>query len=138
MSGRGNYIQSKVAEISRLTFYPLPGKPVKVAQAMKSGGALVVVGVNGRIYTSQANSRTYWSTLNRMSDTVEALVKFGMLSPQAIEQHKAAAKAESDAREMRYASSAILDNTDAAGIKLTKAQLAKLQAQASAHGWHYG
>lgn len=134
MTARSNRIISKVESIDRLSFYPLPSRPVKAARAVKVGKAYVVIGENGRIYSSQVLTFTFWQRVERMDDTVQALIRLGMLTPQAVEQHKAAEVQERADRDRKYAAGSILDNIEAAGLTLTKVQLAKLEKLARRPG----
>jgi hypothetical protein len=123
-----NRIESKVEDIAKVFFYPLPTRPTNVARAMRSGRAHVVIDADGRVYTSEISQGRYWTPLTRVADTVNAMMKMGMLSKAAVEQHIAAHEQEKQARERRYASTSVMENAERAGIKLTKAQTAKLEA----------
>lgn len=129
-----NAISSKIADIAKLAFYPLPTVPTKVARAIRVEKVLVVIGENGRVYTSEIQDWTYWTRIERLSRTVAGLIKLGMLTDEAVAQHKAAVKTEAEATDRRRASLHILESIEAAGVKLTKAQLAKLEAQARRPG----
>ena len=126
-----NRIISKIESIEKLAFYPLPTRPVKVDRAVRYDRAFVVIDVNGRIYTNQANGHVYWTRVNRMQDTVRCLIKLGMLSKSAIDEHFAAEEAADQARKKRYACEAILEYSKDAGIKLTAAQQLKLSKGAA-------
>lgn len=125
-------IHSKIADIESLRFYPLPVRPVAVVRAVRSGRAYVAIGKDGRIYTSQADAQVYWTTIDRKADTIACLIKLNMLSATAVAQHRAAEKAEAQARAKKYAAGAVIDNAEVAGITLTAGQLKKLKAAASA------
>jgi exosome complex RNA-binding protein Rrp4 len=122
-----NAINSKIADVAQLRFFPMPSKPTPAAKVMRFGETTVVIGVNGRIYTTQAQSHCCWQSSERMSHTVHTLITMRMLSPEAVAQHNAAEKDEKAARNARYAATNILDSVEAAGIKLTAAQLCKLE-----------
>jgi len=124
-------INSKITQIESLRFYPLPVRPVAAARAVRSGRAYVVIGQDGRIYTSQADTGVYWTTIDRKADTIAALIKLNMLSAAAVAQHRAAEQEESKARSTKYAADAVLDNAEAAGITLTASQIKKLKAAAA-------
>lgn len=126
-----NRIISKIESIEKLAFYPLPTRPVKVARAVRYDRAFVVIGEDGRIYTNQANGHVYWTRANRMQDTVRCLIKLGMLSKSALDEHFAAEEAAEQARKKRYACEAIIEYAKDAGIKLTVAQQLKLSKGAA-------
>lgn len=126
-----NRIISKIESIEKLAFYPLPTRPLNVARAVRYDRAFVVIGVDGRIYTNQANGHMYWTRVNRMQDTVRCLIKLGMLSKSAVDEHFAAEETADQARKKRYACEAILEYEKDAGIKLTVAQKQKLSKGAA-------
>lgn len=130
MSTRAKWISSQVLDIARLSFYPLPSRPTKIAKAMRVDNHYVMLGENGRIYTSQARNPTHWTTTQRMAPTIKALIAFGVLSEQAVKQHNDAQEAERLADRRRWAAASVLDNLEWSGIKLTAAQTKKLHAAA--------
>lgn len=119
-------IVSKIESIEKLALYPLPTRPVKADRAVRYDRAFVVIGTDGKIYTSQVNTHVYWTRVNRVQDTVRCLIKLGMLSKAALDEHFAAEEAENEVRKKRYAREAILEYAKDAGIKLTAAQQRKL------------
>lgn len=126
-----NRIISKIESIEKLAFYPLPTRPVNVDRAVRYDRAFVVIGKDGKIYTNQVNGYVYWTRINRVQDTVRCLIKLGMLSKSAIDEHFAAEEAENIARKKRYACEAILEYAKDAGIKLSTAQHLKLSKGAA-------
>jgi hypothetical protein len=123
-------INSKIDEIAQLRFHPLPVRPIAVERAVRSGETYVVIGKDGKIYTSEVARHVYWTTVDRKAETIACLIKLNMLSPRALAQHRAADQVEAKARAKKYAASVILDNADGAGIKLTATQIRKLETVA--------
>lgn len=130
MSARGTFITSPVEDISRLWFYPFPARPTKVVKAMRVGRTHVAVGASGRIYSSQAEGPCRWSSVQRMAPTIEALIALGLLTAEAIVQHKAAEADERAQKNQRIAATQVLDAHESCGVKLTESQLKKLRIAA--------
>lgn len=126
-----NMIDSKIEDIAKLRFLPLPVKPTPAARAIRVGNAIVVIGLKGEIYTSQAVRGSFWLATKRMDDTVEGLIRLGALSPDAVAQHKAAVKADNAARAKKWKAQTILDVVEGSGITLTAAQRKKLTCNVS-------
>lgn len=126
-----NQIASKIADISKLSFHPLPTRPTKTVKAMRVQGAHVFIDDKGRIYTSQASNYSFWTTTKRFASTVKALIAMGVLTKEAIEQHDAAEAAEKTRQAKRWAASSVLENIEATGVKFTSRQISQLEKLAS-------
>lgn len=131
-----NQIKSRIKAIDELRVFALPVRPIEAALAVRSERATVVVGKDGRIYSSEVSTTTFWTTTHRLERTIAGLIKLKLLTPEALAQHKEAAAADEAVRSRRWASDNVLENAERAGIKLTAAQARKLTAQSSAalHG----
>lgn len=129
MPRRWNQIQSRIDEIEKLRILPIPSTPIDIVQAARTDTTVVLIDKIGRIYSTQANGSTFWTTTNRLARTVDCLIKLKALSPQAVEQHKAAIAADEAERERRWSSARVLKDAATAGVKLTAAQARKLAAQ---------
>ena len=118
-----NRIPSRIADLKDLLFYPIPVRPIrKVAALVRTDSAVVIVGADGRIYTSEAHAMFYWRTERQLRKTIACLIKIGMLTEQAIRQHREQEAADKLIQDQRWAARAVLDNIEPLGIKLNKTQ----------------
>lgn len=116
-------ISTPVKAISELRFYPVPLRSTAVERASRVGDTVVMIGTNGRIYTSAVTQDgTYWLGLDRMEPVLLCLVKIGVLSEEAIAEAQAAINAR-EAREERHLHVAqLVRSADKLGITLTEQQ----------------
>lgn len=124
---RYNRIHSKIEDISKLTIYPIPTKPLANATAVRVNGTVVLVSHTGKIHSSAADGQMYWKSTARMENTVQALQKLGLVAPSAWKQHKDAEQAERDASSKRYAAKEALRIHKALGLKLTPSTIKHLR-----------
>jgi hypothetical protein len=126
-------IQSKVKSVNDLVFHPIPTHPVNVARAVRVGGdkrdgksgVTVFVGTDGRVYSTGVRaSVTYTqdSTGDRLWQTLAGCQKLGLLSAEAVRQHKAHAEETAKRNALEYAAECFGKEAQAIGIKLTAAQ----------------
>lgn len=122
-----NRINSKIDQISKLLFNPLPVKPTTVTKAVRTNDVIVLIDEKGRIYTSQASHRRYWVEIERFDSTVQGLIKMGLLTDNAVAEHKAAQKVEEEARTRHYAARELLEAAETLAITLPAALVTEME-----------
>lgn len=117
------HLISKIDSINKLVFEPITAKVIKSIKAVRVEGTTVVLGANGVVYVSGIKGRlAYPFTTRSLESALTACIKMGVLTPAAVEQHRAHQKARSLAREQMWSADSIVSNAKTLGLKLTKAQ----------------
>lgn len=125
---RTNRIESRIADLTNLQFHPIPVKPMRsVAAVVRTENAIVMVSVDGRVFTSQAQTCFYWRTERQLRHTVACLIKIGMLTQAAVDQHRKQEVADALVRDQRWAARAVLDGTERLSVPLNKTQRTMLE-----------
>lgn len=111
---------------------PIPARPIKVARVVRTDNVTVFLDDKGRIYsTGIRNGFAYtpgWGDSSNHVATFQCLVKLGVISKADADEHERIAKEISDRRFRKYAAEALVKNAKEVGLKLTAAQIKKIEA----------
>jgi len=118
------HLVSKVKSIDDLVFAPLLARPVKVLKAVCVNGTFVALGPYGTIYVSGLRNRIAYRncTPKSLKNALEGCIKLGVLSKEAVDQHRKIQDEYHKKADQKYTAEQILANAADLGIKLTKAQ----------------
>ncbi len=124
-----NFI-SPVEKIDHLVLEKIPtNRTINVVKATRDGRVSLLLASDGKVYSSAADSFSY--TLgkhDRQTSTMRALQRLGVITKAQMEQHLAACERRTVQREKMHAADAISSYAETLGIKLTKAQQARVDA----------
>lgn len=120
-------ICSKIDSIDRLWFEPIPAKAVAVKKIVRVGDrTTVAVGENGKIYTNGVQSRVAYSCHGndgRIADVLDGCIKLGVLTANAVRQHKSDVQSRLDKREKKWAAEHITSYAEKLGIEFSAEQI---------------
>lgn len=124
-----SHIHSRVPACD-IYVHPIPTKPLAVDRVVRVNNTTVFLDTKGRIYSTRIQDgfafTTAWSDRQQFQDLYHALVKLGVISKEAVDAHLAEAKAIVDRQEAKFAAENVRKQAALCGLKLTKAQQAKL------------
>ena len=115
-------IMSPVDDIDSLQFHQLPTKPINVTKAVRVGRVHVFVDAAGKVYSTQVMGSRCYTPASNLEDTLRGCKLLGVLSPEAVAQHKAYSKALREKRDRKYAAEDFLRSAQELGLRLTDAQ----------------
>ena len=117
------HLHSKITAINELSFEPLRAKIIKASKAVCVNGTTVILGENGLIYCSGIKNRVSYSyTPRALDNALDACIKLGLLSDEAVAEHRQNQKDYSDRRDRLYIANEIARNVEKLGFKLSKSQ----------------
>lgn len=125
---RTNRIQSKIDSLRTLEFHSIPSRPINIARAVRNEKCVVLIDAEGRVYTSQVSSSTYWRNDRQLRDTLNCLIKMGRLSEAAVAEHRAAREADELATKRKWAARHVLEGAMELGLVFNKTQQRMLDA----------
>jgi hypothetical protein len=122
---------SRVPEIDHLFVDQVPtGKVTKMTKAIRVDKVVVMVGENGRLYSTHGTKFAYmpgkWPWLIPF---MKAMVKLKVITKQQCDDHIQYCNDVDERRTKKWASERILENCETLGIKLNKQQMSKLLAK---------
>ena len=113
-----------------ICIFQVPVKPLKVDKVVRSGAITVLQDAKGKLY-SPSILRNTWFNAERMSnklpDLFAALCRLQVITREEMEQDKKHRKLVHEKYVKTYAATDLVDGAAKLGLKLTKAQLAKLE-----------
>lgn len=127
------HVQSPVKSLSLLRINPMPARPTADMRVVRvpSTGTIVAIDGKGRLYSTQISSVRRRSFVNldhgKIRPTIEGLVKLGALSTAAVKEHQTIVRREEELGARRSAASSLLEDVKLLGIKMTRAQLIKIE-----------
>lgn len=121
-------ITSPILEISRLKLEPIPtNKILRDAKVCRVEGVTVIVDKYGTIYSPQVTASRAYPYKCGLEATLKGAARLGILSKSALKQHTDMV-AKERARDAEYhAARSIADQAKVLGLKLTNAQMGRLQ-----------
>lgn len=115
---------------------PIPTKPIKVARVVRTDRVTVFLDEHGRIYSTGVQDRfafpADWQS-QRHTNTFACLVKLGVIKKADIDEHDRQVKALLQGKETRDKAKEFEKNAAALGLKLTTAQMRKIEAAKNLH-----
>lgn len=127
-------IMSIDKQINHLYFKPFPTKAVQVKKIARTGDVIVALSQSGILYTTSHMliKKACWAPgRNQFFDDVAVcLRKLGVITAEQVRNHKAWCKRVDDRKFAHSRLERIERDFENAGIKLTKAQRAKLERDA--------
>jgi len=123
--------ESKIDALKKLRFEPFSAKVVDVVKMIQVESTIVALGANGTIYSTAVKERLwYWchGDTGALSHTLDGCIKLGVLTALAVKEHKDSVTAWNKKRTEKYQAEYVLENAEKLKIKLTAAQLKKLNA----------
>jgi len=130
-----NYM-SPVEKIDTLFLEPIPtNRTINVVKAARDGRVTLLLANDGTVYSSMSAKVCYTlGTSAVQTSTMRALRRLGVITKEQMEQHLEAGALRSLRREMKFAADSIAAHTKTLGIKLTKAQQAKVDTAKRSSG----
>lgn len=127
---------SPVEDIDYLTIEIVPtDRPINVVKAIRSGNVTLLLTKEGKVYGSNAKRVSYLPGVSSVqTSSMRALHRLGVITKAQMERHLDACAELSEAREKRRAAERVQEYADRLGIKLTKAQLAKVERYSPCKG----
>lgn len=111
----------------------IPTRPIiTVARVVRHEDVTVFLDDKGRIYSTGikngfAYTPGHGNSRNHVA-TYQCLVKLGVISKADADEHERIANEISDRRSRKYAAEALVKNAEEVGLKLTAAQVKKIEA----------
>ena len=123
-----SYIFSKYEELNRLRFEPITAKVVAVEKMTTIGGTIVVLGKDGVIYTTGVSKGFGYSLSyeGRVARVIDGCVKLGVLSAEAVAEHKAIQKTKAEEQSRKWEARRLVEAAERLGLNLTAHQKKKL------------
>lgn len=123
-------LMSPVPKIDNLWLDHLPaGKVVNVAKVVRVDRTTIFITDQGKLYNAGQNNYCYTLGSESVSaPIVKALHKLGAITAKQRDDHLKAASTAAERQRKRWAAESVIKDSAKAGIKLTKAQLAKLKS----------
>ena len=136
-----NYM-SPVQKIDQMFLEPIPtDRAINVVKATRDGRVTLLLASDGRVYSNMSANVSYTLGVSDIqTSTMNALRRLGVITKAQMEEHLAAGEKRDQPRRRQWAADSIVGDAKVLGIKLTKAQQAKVDAlrapdpQANSHG----
>lgn len=121
-------IESTVKAISDLTFHQMVShRPLLVSKAFHVAGITLMLGKKGTIYMSSLRSGDYWlRDSSWIGIKLRALEKMGVLKREDVDRHLADLEKSKQRRGRRTTAQTMICLADKMKIKLTAAQMKKV------------
>lgn len=123
-----SHIFSKYDKLNLLRFEPISAKVVAVEKMTTIDGTIVVLGKDGVIYTTGVGKGFGYSLSHegRLARVIDGCVKLGVLSAEAVAEHKAIQKAKAEQQSRKWEARRLVEAAERLGLNLTAHQKKKL------------
>jgi len=127
---------SPVQKIDALFLEPIPtNRAITVVKATRDGRITLLLAGDGKIYSSMSAKVSYMlGSSDIQTSTMRALHRLGVITKAQMDEHLAAGEKHSEQRRRKWAADSIVGDAKVLGIKLTKAQQAKVDAAKRSSG----
>lgn len=131
-----SYIRSKIDDINKLRFEPIPGGgAMKAMQVARVDNTIVVLGADGVVYTNHVSKGlSYSGEGHRLESVLMGCIKLKLLTASAVRQHQAIIQDRREKMECEYAANDILSGAEKLKLRLTNAQKGRLEKLATKNG----
>ena len=123
------HLMSSVKEITNLDFNTLPTYPVKIVKAVRVENVLIMLGKNGKIYSTHAGKYAY--TVGRwpwQENMLKALQRLGVLTQEQVDNHMTTVEKICSKRDKEYDLKELKNLSKKYGFKLSKTQINKFSS----------
>lgn len=122
-------IGSKVEAVEQLFFRPIPSKPINVERVVRVGNTTTFVDTAGNVYSTGVDKNCHYAigrNSTALSNTLAGCIKLGLLTKEAVKKHEEYNALVHAKRLRKYSANALRINAFELGLKLTKAQEARI------------
>lgn len=127
-------MMTSIIESAALTkvirIHPIPSRPLKVDKVIRSGAITVLQDAKGKLYSPSISTNVYYDAehmSNKLPNLFAALCRLQVITKEEMAKDKEHRKLMHEKSVKTYAATDLVDGAAKLGLKLTKAQLAKLE-----------